>query len=157
MDEVDRALLNILQEDGRRSYGELGEVVGLSVSGVNERIKRLRARGIIRGTVALLEPHAVGLDVLAFVQVLLDRPEHEDGFRRRIAAIPQVLECHHVTGDWSYLLKIRTRTTGHLEAVMMRDIKTIPGVVRTQTLIALSSPKETTALDLSPDAEPERG
>lgn len=151
MDDIDRALLDILQQDGRRSYGELGEAVGLSVSGVNERLKRLRARGVIRATVALVEPHAVGLDVLAFVQVLLDRPEHEAGFRDAIAAIPEVIECHHVTGDWSYQLKLRTRTTGHLERVMMEAIKSIPGVVRTQTLIALSSPKETTVLDLTPE------
>ena len=148
LDEVDRRLLALAQVDGRRPYVELAAEVGLSVSAVNERMRRLRARGVVRGVVALLAPRSVGLDVLAFVQVLLDRPEHEAAFRAGVVATPEVLECHHVTGEWSYLLKVRTRDTGHLEEVLARGIKALPGVVRTQTLIALSSPKETTALDL---------
>jgi Lrp/AsnC family leucine-responsive transcriptional regulator len=148
MDPIDRALLALVQEDGRRPYAELATEVGLSVSAVNERLRRLRARGVVRAVVALLDPHAVGLDVLAFVQVLLDRPEHEAAFRAGVTAVPEVLECHHVTGEWSYLLKVRTRDTGHLEDVLATGIKALPGVVRTQTLIALSSPKETTTLDV---------
>ena len=148
MDDVDRALLELVQVDGRRPYAELAAEVGLSLSAVNERLRRLRARGVVRGVVALLDPRAVGLDVLAFVQVLLDRPEHEAEFLAGVTAMPEVLECHHVTGEWSYLLKVRTRDTGHLETVLGTGIKALPGVVRTQTLIALSSPKETTALDV---------
>jgi Lrp/AsnC family leucine-responsive transcriptional regulator len=149
VDEIDRALLELVQVDGRRPYAELAAEVGLSLSAVNERLRRLRARGVVRGVVALLDPRAVGLAVLAFVQVLLDRPEHEAGFRAGVTAMPEVLECHHVTGEWSYLLKVRTRDTAHLETVLGAGIKALPGVVRTQTVIALSSPKETTAVDVS--------
>ena len=148
MDEVDQQLLALVQQDGRRPYAELAAEVGLSVSAVNERLRRLRARGVVRGVVALLEPRAVGLPVLAFVQILLDRPEHEAAFRAGIVACPEVLECHHVTGEWSYLVKVRARDTAHLEAVLATGIKALPGVVRTQTVIALSSPKETTVLEV---------
>jgi Lrp/AsnC family leucine-responsive transcriptional regulator len=149
VDETDRELLLLLQDDCRTSYGELGNRVGLSISAVNERLKKLHAQGVVRGCVAVLEPRTVGLDVCAFVQVLVDRPEHNAGFLDAIAAIPAVLECHHVTGDYSYLLKVRVADAAALESFLSNDLKGLPGVVRTHTSIALSSAKETTALDLA--------
>ncbi|HEY7033404.1 MAG TPA: Lrp/AsnC family transcriptional regulator [Thermomicrobiales bacterium] len=149
MDETDRELLALLQEDCRMSYGELGGRVGLSISAVNERLKKLHARGVIRGCVAVLEPRAVGLDVCAFVQVLIERPEHDAAFLAAIGAMPAVLECHHVTGDFSYLLKVRVADTAALETFLSRELKGLAGVVRTHTAIALSSAKEATALDLA--------
>lgn len=149
MDSVDRDLLALVQVDGRRPYAELAAEVGLSVSAVNQRMRMLRARGVVAGVVALLDPRTVGLDVLAFVQILLDRPERDAAFRAGVSAVPAVLECHHVTGEWSYLLKVRARDTAHLEAVLSEQIKTLPGVVRSQTVIALSSSKETTVLDVT--------
>jgi Lrp/AsnC family leucine-responsive transcriptional regulator len=148
MDEIDRELLLLLQEDCRMSYGDLGNRVGLSISAVNERLKKLNARGVIRGCVAVLEPRAVGLDVCAFVQVVIERPEHNAGFLAAIAAMSSVLECHHLTGEFSYLLKVRVADTAALETFLSRDLKGLAGVVRTHTAIALSSAKETTALDL---------
>jgi Lrp/AsnC family leucine-responsive transcriptional regulator len=150
VDEIDRNLLVLLQHDCRMSYGELGDRVGLSISAVNERLKKLHARGAIRGCVAVLEPRAVGLDVCAFVQVLIERPEHNQAFLDAIQAMPAVLECHHVTGDYSYLLKVRVVDTAALESFLSRELKGLAGVVRTHTAIALSSSKETTELDLGP-------
>jgi len=149
MDEIDRELLALLQEDCRTSYADLGSRVGLSISAVNERLKKLHARGVIRGCVAVLQPRAVGLDVCAFVQVLIERPEHNEAFLAAIAEMPAVLECHHVTGDFSYLLKVRVADTAALETFLSREVKGLAGVARTQTLIALSSPKETPTLDLA--------
>lgn len=148
MDGTDQELLRLTQQDGRLSYGDLGAQVGLSVSAVNERLKKLHAQGVIRGWVALVNPRAVGLDICAFIQVLLDRPASTAAFVARMAQCPEVLECHHVTGDFSYLLKVRARDTTHLEILLTDLIKGVRGVVRTQTLIVLSSPKETTALDV---------
>ncbi len=149
MDETDRELLLLLQEDCRLSYGELGSRVGLSISAVNERLKKLHARGVIQACVAVLAPREIGLDVCAFVSVLIDRPEHDEAFLAAIAAMPAVLECHHVTGDFSYVLKVRVANTAALESFLSRDLKGLAGVARTQTVIALSSPKETTVLDLA--------
>jgi Lrp/AsnC family leucine-responsive transcriptional regulator len=112
---------------------------------VSDRLRKLQAAGVIRGNVALLNPGAVGLDVCAFVQVLTDRPENEVGFLARVLEMPEVQECHHITGEFSYLLKLRTRTTAHLEA-LLQQIKPLPGVLRTSTVIVLSSPKETSVL-----------
>lgn len=95
-----------------------------------------------------LDPGAFGLNVLAFVYVLLERPNHTADFLKKIAVLPAVQECHHVTGEWSFLLKVRTTTNGELERIIVEKIKRCNGVVRTLTVIALSSPKETCALPL---------
>ncbi len=149
MDELDIELLGLVQANSRQSYGELGRRVGLSVSAVNERLKKLQARGVIAGYTARVNARAVGLDICAFVQVLIDRPGNEPGFVEAVAAMAAVEECHHVTGDYSYLLKLRARDTRHLESLISASVKAIPGVVRSQTLIALSSPKEAGPLDCS--------
>ena len=148
LDGVDRGLLALLQEDDRLSYAELGRAVGLSVSGVNARLKRLIAAGVIRRFAAVVDPGAVGRELCAFINVVLERPEHDHGFVIAMAGLADVLECHHVTGDFSYLLKVRVGSPAALERVIAEEIKAVPGVVRTATVIALSSPKETTALDL---------
>lgn len=149
MDELDIQLLGLVQANSRQSYGELGRRVGLSVSAVNERLKKLQARGVIAGYTARVNARAVGLDICAFVQVLIDRPGNERGFVEAVATMAAVEECHHVTGDYSYLLKLRARDTRHLESLISASVKAIPGVVRSQTLIALSSPKEAGPLDCS--------
>jgi Lrp/AsnC family leucine-responsive transcriptional regulator len=152
MDTIDRQLLTLLQANGRLSYNRLGQRVGLSVSAVNERLKKLQTAGIIRGTVTLVMPRAVGLDLCAFMQVIIDRPGNEPAFVDAMQAFSEVQECHHVTGEFSYLLKIRARNTEHFER-LLRQIKSLPGVLRTSTLVVLSSPKETTALPIN-GAEP---
>ena len=152
MDTTDRQLLTLLQENCKLSYNELGKQVGLSVSAVNERLKKMQAAGIIRGNVALVSPRAVGLDLCIFMQVLSDRPKN-DPIISRMREMPEVLECHHITGEFSYLLKIRTRNTEHFET-LVQQIKSLPGVTRTYTLVVLSSPKETTVMPLY-DREPQ--
>ncbi len=152
LDDTDRRLLGLLQEDDQRGLADLGRVVGLAASSVNERIKRLGERGVISGFHAKVEPEALGLELLTFVFVGWDDPNAEAPFLQRIAAASAVLECHHITGAWNYLLKVRLRNTRELETFLGTVIKG-GGVLRTDTIIALSSPKETTSL---PTLHPER-
>lgn len=142
MDEIDTKLIELIQIDCRSSYGELGASVGLSVSAVNERLKKLQAQGIIRGWRGVIDPKAIGLEVLAFIYVQLDRPNHEKDFKQFVQNVNEVEECHHVTGEWSYLMKVRTKTIAELENLISEKIKGAKGIVRTHTVIALSSPKE---------------
>ena len=113
MDATDLHLLQLLQEDAKLSYSALGQVVGLSISGVKERIRKLEARGALRGYVALVDPLAVGLTVCAFVQVRFNTTSAEAAFTASLPGIPEILECHHVTGSFSYCsrcaLPIRVR------------------------------------------------
>jgi Lrp/AsnC family transcriptional regulator, leucine-responsive regulatory protein len=142
MDAIDRRILEHVQRRGRDTYAEIGAEVGLSVSAVNERLKKLQANGTITGWHARVDAKAVGRDVLAFMLVLLERPDHERKFVESVSALPDVLECHHVTGEWSYLLKLRLRVIGEVETALAETIKRIPHAVRTHTFFALSSAKD---------------
>ena len=146
LDDKDIAILEILQRNGQLSHAEIGRAVGLGVSAVNERIRKLVQTGVISGWVARLAPAALGLDLLAFVYVLLERPENAPPFLELVAQLPEVQECHHTAGDWNFVLKIRVRNTVALEALLTNRLKAVPGVMRTHTVIALTSHKDTAAL-----------
>jgi Lrp/AsnC family transcriptional regulator, leucine-responsive regulatory protein len=148
MDATDRIILDRLQADGAQTYAEIGAAAGLSPSAVNDRLKRLRADGVIRRMTADVDPAALGLSLLAFVLVAVNQPG-EGRFREAVKAAPEVLECHHVTGEFSYLLKLRLRDTAHLEQFLMDRLKPLAGGDRTHTLIALSTVKETHILPAS--------
>ncbi|RJF86606.1 Lrp/AsnC family transcriptional regulator [Oleomonas cavernae] len=143
---MDRHLVDLLQRNGQTSYAELSKAVGLAVSSVNDRVRKLVERGVITGYHAHVSPEAAGLDLLAFVFIGWSDPEVAAPFLERIGSEPAVQEAHHVTGQWNYLLKVRVRTTRMLEAFLANVIKAIPGIQRTETLIVLSSAKETMAL-----------
>ena len=146
---MDRIIIDRLQADGALTYAEIGAAVGLSASAVNDRLKRLRAEGVIRRMTAEIDPTAIGLSLLAFVLVAVNDAPAEVLFREAMTAAPEVLECHHLTGEFSYLLKLRLRDTAHLEQFLMDRLKPLTGIVRTHTLIALSSVKETHVLSAS--------
>ena len=143
MDDTDSKIIAHLQQNARDSYAGTAAAVGLSVSAVNERLKKLEAGGIITGWSITTDPEKLGRPTLAFVSVALEGTKHDAGFVAAMAALPDVLECHHVTGAWSYLLKIRVATNSALERVIVERIKRVPGVARTETVIALSSAKDT--------------
>lgn len=144
LDEIDRKLLALLQQDDRVPIAELGKTLGVPPSTLNDRIRRLIKLGIIKGFHAHLDPEKVGLDLLAFVFVGWSDPGTEASFLAAIAEAPEVQEAHHVTGSWNYLMKVRLRTTRDLEGFFAQVLKKVPGLQRTETLIVLSSPKETT-------------
>jgi Lrp/AsnC family transcriptional regulator, leucine-responsive regulatory protein len=143
LDDTDRQLLMLLQDDDRQPLAVLSEKIGVAVSTINDRIKRLVRSGMISGFHARIAPEAVGLDLLAFIMVSWSSPKVEGVFLERVKASPDVLECHHITGAWNYLLKVRVRTTRDLERFLSETVKTVDGVERTETLITLSSTKET--------------
>jgi Lrp/AsnC family leucine-responsive transcriptional regulator len=151
IDDTDRQLLMLLQEDDRQPLAALSEKIGTAVSTINDRIKRLVRTGMISGFHARIAPEALGLNLLAFILVSWSNPKVEAAFLERAKASPDVLECHHITGAWNYLLKVRVATTRDLEKFLTDTIKVVDGVERTETLITLSSKKET--WKLSPPVE----
>jgi Lrp/AsnC family transcriptional regulator, leucine-responsive regulatory protein len=148
IDEIDRKLLALLQDDDRLALTELSKRIGVAASTLNDRIKRLVNQGLITGFHARLSSEALGLDLLAFMLVSWSDPKVEPQFLSKVRASPAVLECHHVTGEWNYLLKVRIRNTKDLESFLSGTIKAVRGVERTQTLITLSTAKETWALEV---------
>jgi Lrp/AsnC family leucine-responsive transcriptional regulator len=149
VDTTDLKILDILQKDGRASHSEIAKAVGLSAPSVGERVKKLESAGVIRGYVCLLDPAKANRAVSALISVKLDKPIHATAFLQRIKELEEVLECHHVTGEMDYVLKVRTRSTAALEALISGDLRSLDGVVATRTSVVLSSPKEETRLGLT--------
>lgn len=144
------SIVRALAANGRLSWADLGAAVGVGRQTVAERVAKLEQAGVITGYTTLVDPEAVGADLTAFVGVTIERPEQCEPFLAAIAAMPQVQECHHVTGDDNYLLKVRTRGTRGLEYLITDGLKRIDGVVRTRTTIVLSTAKETALPPLPP-------
>jgi len=113
-----------------------------------ERVKKLEASGVIRGYQALIDGKKVGKDITAFIGVSIGNQRDIDQFARQMLRYPDVLECHHVTGDESFILKVKSANTGSLEK-LLGQIRSVEGVTRTVTRIVLSTAKEGQALDLT--------
>lgn len=148
MDALDYKALSRLQQFGRDSWKHLGEILGITAQAAADRIHRLEEQGVVHGYAALIDPDSVGLHVAAFVAVSLERPKHREPFLEHVSSLSEVQECHHVSGDDDYLLKVRCRGTSDLERLVDDEIRALPGVVRTRTTIVLRSTKETVALPL---------
>lgn len=149
MNEIDKKILNTIQMEGQISYAELGKQVGLSVSAINERLKKLKNKRIIKGWGARIDPIAIGLSVLAFVFIQVALNEKDEIYKKEISTHPEVEEFHHVTGEWSYIIKVRTKSITELEDFISLKMKPIKGILRIQTMIALSSLKEWTPMLIS--------
>ena len=150
MDEIDRKIAIAVQEDGAAGLAELAKIAGLSVSATAERQKRLEERGVIIGWHARLDPKEAGCPLLAFVRLALKPGEADAAFRTAMAANEAVLECHHVTGNWSYLVKLRLPDMPALEEFVSAELRTLPGLERLAVDVALSSIKETSLLPVAP-------
>ncbi len=136
MDEIDRKLIGLLQEDATRSYASLGKEVGLSGGAAHERVRKLRERGVIRRTTIEVDPAAIGRDVVAYV--LVDGSTWMGDAADRLAAIPAVEEAHVIAGPASLLLKVRTAGTRQVQEVL-RQVFEVEGVTSTQTVVVLET------------------
>lgn len=142
LDAIDRALIEALQDDCKTPLSKLGEKVGLGAPAVLERVRKLEAAGVITGYHAAVDGRKLGLDITAFVGVSINYPKDIGGFLERVAARPEVLECHHVTGSHTLLLKVKTENTASLERVISA-LREVDGVTRTETMVVLSTATET--------------
>lgn len=150
LDEVDRRILHHLQGDGRLTNAELAERVALSPSPCWRRVQRLEAQGVIARTVALVDPHAVGLDVSVFVSVTLERQAETalHDFEAAMQARPEVMECYLMTGDADYLLRVLVPDLASYERFLMDHLTRIPGVASIKSSFALRPVVDRTALPL---------
>lgn len=148
IDQTDAEILRLLQTDGSLSYHEIGKKVDLSVTAVNYRIKKLFLQGILLKTVALINPDSVGLDVLAFVLMRFVDFEKEKKVITTLLRRPEIQECHRISGEYSYLLKIRTHTIQDLEKFVDQHARPALGKGKVAVLMVLSSQKQTTEMPL---------
>jgi len=137
LNDIDRAIVGVLQVEGRSTFAQIAQHVGLSPAAVHERVKKLEARGVITGYRAVVDPEKVGAGVSAFIlvtQIAGPRGSLEEAFE----GMPWVEECHHIAGEESLLLKVRAESTRALEHVLW-EIRALDSVERTKTIIALTT------------------
>ena len=147
-DTLDLKIIRHLMHHARMTWSDLANSLGLSAPAAADRVRRLEERGVIKGYAALISPNSLGYNLTAFISVTLARPEHRAAFLQQVEALAEIQECHHVTGKDDYLLKVRCRNTQDLERLISDDLKSLPGLLKTRTAIALSTLKETTALPI---------
>ena len=148
IDEIDQAILNALQQDGQTTISELGKLVELSSSGIQKRLKKLEDQRFIESYTAILNRKRLNLTLLCFIEVSLRTHSRTDvaDFDRVIQELPEVLECHRLTGGADYLLKVVAYDRESLDNFLMDTLMPIPAIDKVKTSIVLKEIKETTVV-----------
>lgn len=137
LDGIDKIILRALMENARQSINHLATQVGISGTAVHQRLKKLEREGVISGSQLMVNEKVLGYKTLAFVGIFLDKAMRNPEAVHRLKKIPEVIECHYTTGNWSVFIKILCRDNAHLMELLNREIQTIEGVSRTETFISL--------------------
>jgi Lrp/AsnC family leucine-responsive transcriptional regulator len=148
LDKLDRKILRILQEDGRISMKDLSEQVGLSITPAIERVKRMERDGVITGYHARIDPPALGAKLLVFVEITLNQKSASvfEQFRREVLRIPEVQECHLVSGDFDYLIKARIHEMAEYRKLLGEMLLQLPGAAQSKSYVVMEEIKETLVL-----------
>lgn len=152
LDETDRKILELLQEDGRMTHAAIGAVVGLTPPSVYERVRKLEQRGVIERYGAVINPASVGRGLTAFIRLTTTDDERYDAGVQALREDPDILECFHVAGEDCFLIKTKVAGTADLEA-LLRRIRTMITVQRSVTMIAISTVKEHAPLGIAASAD----
>lgn len=149
LDGKDRKILGLVQRDANLAQSEIARRVALSTAAVNERLKKLEHAGVIKRYVAVVDGPAAGMTVTAFVEVFIEHPRFEALFIEQVMKTDEVLEAHHITGEFSLLLKVRVRDMGALQELLLRRLNALDGVRQTRTVMVLSTIKEDTFISMA--------
>ena len=150
LDETDKTILRLLQADGRVSNAEVARQVGLSAPATHARVKRLEEAGVVRQYTTLLNREAIGFDMVCFINVSLQLHQYEaiERFKELVQDMPEVLECHHITGEFDYLLKAVFRSRDELQEFVVNQLTPIPGMAQINTSLVLIEIKATQELPI---------
>lgn len=138
VDGIDKTILNHLMEDAKKPILEIARSIGITGAAVHQRLRKLEKSGLIEGSKLMIDPRVLGFRTMAFVGVYLDKAVSNPQAVKKLNEIPEVIECHYTTGNWSIFLKILCRDNEHLMQVLNKDIQAIDGVSRTETFISLN-------------------
>lgn len=150
LDRIDRRIIAALQRDGRIAITELAQQVGLSPTPCADRVRRLEREGIITGYHARIDPHALGAKMLVFLELRL-QAKSGDAFekaRRELLRIPQILECHLISGDFDYLVKARIDEMAAYRQLLGEILRRLPGSAESRSYVVMEEIKETLELPL---------
>ncbi|MBL7033804.1 MAG: Lrp/AsnC family transcriptional regulator [Candidatus Delongbacteria bacterium] len=150
LDRIDLKIIEILQRDGRITNSELSRQIGISPPPTLERVRKLERNGVIRRYVALVEPLSVGIETFTFVAVTLTRHGRDavTAFLEAVEVHPEILECHHITGDSDFLLKIAVRNFPAYEHFVLQTLTDLPFIQNLNTMVVLSTTKNETVLPI---------
>lgn len=150
LDRIDLKILRALQDNARMSYVELADRVGLSTTPCMDRVKRLESSGVIQGYHATIDPHAMGLDLLVFLEITLSNqsPETFEQFRAAVDSLSYVQECHLVSGQSDYLIKLRLTDLGSYRKYLGELLLALPNVRESKSYIVMEEAKQTALLPL---------
>ena len=151
LDRIDRRILTLLQQDGRMAMKDLSEQVGLSITPCIDRVKRMERDGVITGYYARVDPAQLGASLLVFVEITLD---HKNGnmfekFRREVLKVPEVLECHLVSGDFDYLIKARIGEMSDYRKILGNVLLQLPGAVQSKSYVVMEEVKESLTIPIA--------
>lgn len=138
IDGIDKEILRHLMEDARKPILEIGRKLGISGAAIHQRLRKLEASGLITGSKFVINPRILGYTTMAFVGIYLDKAMRNPDAVNQLKKIPEVLECHYTTGNWSILIKLLCRDNEHLMQLLNTEIQAIEGVSRTETFISLN-------------------
>ena len=150
LDKTDRKILKLLQQNARIAMTELAEKVGLSTTPVTERVRRLEREGIISGYHARLNPHALGQSLLVFVEIKLRSKSGNifEDFRREVALIPQIMECHLVSGEYDYLIKVRLPDMSAYRDMLGNILLQLPAAAESRSYVVMEETKESHVINV---------
>jgi Lrp/AsnC family transcriptional regulator for asnA, asnC and gidA len=137
IDGIDKKILRALMEDARTPILEIARGVGISGAAIHQRLRKLEKSGLIAGSKFIINPKVLGYTTMAYIGVYLDKAMSNPEAVKQLKKIPEVLECHYTTGNWSIFIKILCKDNEHLMHVLNKDIQSIEGVSRTETFISL--------------------
>src|SRR5210317_7918 len=137
LDGIDKEILRFLMEDARKPILEIARHIGISGAAIHQRLRKLESSGIIKGSKFIVDPKVVGYNTMAYVGIFLDKAMSNPKAIKALKDIPEVLECHYTTGNWSILIKVLCRDNAHLMDLLNKKIQQIEGVSRTETFISL--------------------
>ncbi|WP_421920499.1 Lrp/AsnC ligand binding domain-containing protein [Marinifilum sp.] len=137
IDEVDQKILSYLIKNARIPFLEIARECGISGAAIHQRVKKLEDAGIIDGSRFIVKPRALGYEVCAFVGIILDHAHQYKTVVDSIEAIPEIVECHFTTGNYTFLVKMLCRDNQHLMDVLINTLQNIDGVSKTETFISL--------------------
>ncbi|MFT4203833.1 MAG: Lrp/AsnC family transcriptional regulator [Chitinophagaceae bacterium] len=149
LDNTDLQILRTLQGNARISNADLARELGMAPSGILERVKKLEQKTVITGYEVNINPAAVGLNLLAFIQIKTKDAIGSDETGKALAKIPEILEVHNITGVYCFLVKIRVENSEKLMEVMRKSLSPITSIVETQTIIVLETIKDSQQLSFS--------
>ncbi|MEE1961296.1 MULTISPECIES: Lrp/AsnC ligand binding domain-containing protein [Flagellimonas] len=138
IDGIDKKILRFLMEDARKPILEIARSIGISGAAIHQRLRKLESSGLLAGSKFIVNPRVLGYTTMAYIGIFLDKAMSNPMAVKELEKIPEVLECHYTTGNWSILIKVLCRDNEHLMQVLNKKIQQIEGVSRTETFISLN-------------------